>query len=60
MPYIALIACWLLVIATGFTGWINHVLWTFNQADNMGNLLLGLLGCFLAPIGAVHGIYLWF
>jgi len=42
-----------------FAGWVTNVIWTFRQ-DNVTDVLLGILGCILAPVGALHGIYTWF
>lgn len=42
-----------------FAGWVTNVIWTFKQ-NNLTDVLLGILGCILAPIGALHGIYTWF
>lgn len=49
------IAAWLTFVA----GWITNVVWTFHQTD-MTSLALGILGAVVAPIGIIHGIYLWF
>lgn len=40
-------------------GWITNVIWTFNQSETV-DVLLGILGCIMFPIGALHGIYTWF
>ena len=53
-----LVAIVLLTIA-GIAGWITNVVWTFHQTEVVP-LVLGILGAFVAPIGAIHGVYLWF
>lgn len=40
-------------------GWVSNVIWTFKQ-EGLTDILLGILGCLIAPIGALHGIYTWF
>lgn len=47
------------VIAAPFAGWVTNVIWTFNQTEVVP-LILGILGAIVFPIGAIHGIYLWF
>lgn len=49
----------ILLALTAVAGWINNVIWTFHQSA-LTDLILGVLGVFAAPIGAIHGIYLWF
>lgn len=49
------IAGWLLLAA----GWVTNIIWTFQQ-DTTANILLGILGALIAPIGAIHGIWTWF
>jgi len=44
---------------TPFAGWVNNVIWTFHQYT-LVNIALGAVGIFVAPIGAIHGIWLWF
>lgn len=57
--YAALLVAMWAVMLTLVSGWLNNVLWTFHQAD-VTQVLLGILGAIVAPIGALHGIYLWF
>jgi hypothetical protein len=40
-------------------GWINNIIWTFHQTEVLP-LVLGIVGIFVAPVGAVHGAWLWF
>lgn len=49
----------ILAILALVAGWVTNVIWTFNQTDAI-NVILGILGCLVAPIGALHGIYTWF
>jgi hypothetical protein len=56
------IAIFLVPILTAvilFAGWVNNIIWTFHQTD-MVSLILGVLGALVAPVGALHGLYLFF
>lgn len=57
---IALIATY----ATLFCGWITHVFWFFGAVTEgeatAGTWFFFLLGLLAAPIGSLHGIWLWF
>lgn len=53
-----LIAFFMLLL-TLVGGWITNILWTFHQ-ETAANLALGIVGIFVAPVGGIHGIYLWF
>ena len=44
------------LIGTLFAGWFNHVITCF-QDDSWSFLIAGAL---FAPLGALHGIWLWF
>lgn len=48
-----------LLVLSLIAGWITNVIWTFKQ-DTLTDILLGILGCLIAPVGALHGIYTWF
>jgi hypothetical protein len=44
-------------------GYITNIVWLFNHAASSSatvELVLALLGIFAAPLGALHGFYLWF
>lgn len=53
------IAAMVTLFAAPFAGWVTNVIWTFNQTEAVP-LILGILGAVVFPIGAIHGIYLWF
>lgn len=59
LGYTALIVFLIGLVAVSFSGWVTHIIWTFHQTT-LANLVLGVLGAFLGPVGALHGIYLWF
>ena len=42
------------------TGWITNVIWLFGNCTMEAQPIMALVGVFVAPIGALHGIYLWF
>lgn len=49
------IFCLVLVLVMG-AGWINHIMYCFENSE----WVLLLVGAIAAPLGALHGIYLWF
>ena len=59
----------IILLATMFTvigilvgGWINNIIWLLNQ-DNLvlsGGVIVSIIGIPVAPIGMIHGIWLWF
>lgn len=58
----SLILFWLSVILTLITGYITNIIYIFNlgQLPLTGETLLSILGVFIPPLGALHGIYTWF
>lgn len=45
--------------------WLTHVIWIIKTLSSdigatMGQIVLGLLGSFVFPIGIIHGFLLWF
>lgn len=58
----------IILLATMFTviglvgGWVNNIIWLLNQ-DNLvlsGGVIVSIIGIPVAPIGMIHGIWLWF
>ena len=47
------------MVAIPLAGWITNILWTFQQREVVP-VALGIFGALVAPIGAIHGIALWF
>ncbi|WP_420406941.1 hypothetical protein [Hoeflea sp.] len=44
--------------------WITHLVWIISTlasdgGANGGQMLLGILGTFVPPIGMIHGILIW-
>ncbi len=46
-------------IAACIAGWVNNVIWMFEQTEVVP-MILGAAGAFFPPLGAIHGIWLWF
>lgn len=59
---LGVLAFWITVIGTLAAGWINNILWLFHldKFSWSGEQIISVIGVFLAPIGSIHGIYLWF
>ena len=58
----SLILFWLSVVLTLITGYITNIIYIFNlgQLTLTGETLLSIIGVFIPPLGALHGIYTWF
>ena len=57
----SLILFWLSVVLTLITGYITNIIYIFNlgQLTLTGETLLSIIGVFIPPLGALHGIYTW-
>ena len=53
---------WVSVVLTLLAGYITNSIYIFNlgQLTLTGETLLSILGVFIPPLGALHGIYTWF
>ncbi len=53
-------------VVTAIGGFVTHLIWVFGlltsgeSAVSGGQVLMALIGCLVPPIGALHGVYLWF
>ena len=49
-------------VLTLITGYITNLLYIFNlgQLTLTGETILSIIGVFIPPLGALHGIYTWF
>ena len=58
----SIILFWLSVALTLIMGYITNILYIFNlgQLNLTGETLLSIIGVFIPPLGALHGIYTWF
>jgi hypothetical protein len=53
------------MILTSIAAYITHVVWIVSAlADDKGatagQIILGLLGIFVPPVGVIHGLTVWF
>lgn len=50
--------------ATLFAGWLTHIFWFFGlvtgDGAGWGQVLFFIFALLAAPIGCIHGIWLWF
>ena len=53
---------WVSVVLTLIIGYITNIIYIFNlgQLTLTGETILSILGVFIPPLGALHGIYTWF
>ena len=58
----SILVFWLSVALTLIIGYITNILYIFNlgQLTLTGETILSILGVFITPLGALHGIYTWF
>ena len=58
----SLLMFWLSFILTLLIGYITNILYIFNlgHLTLTGETLLSIIGVFIPPLGALHGIYTWF
>lgn len=59
-----------LLLALGFflsvaAAWVTHIVWIIKALSSdagatAGQIVLGVLGAFIPPIGVIHGLILWF
>ena len=49
-------------ILTLLAGYITNIIYIFNlgQLTLTGETILSIIGVFILPLGALHGIYTWF
>lgn len=45
--------------------WVTHIIWVIgklagNAGITGGQVILGLLGSFVPPVGVIHGVMIWF
>ena len=53
---------WVSVVLTLIIGYITNIIYIFSlgQLTLTGQTLLSIIGVFIPPLGALHGIYTWF
>ena len=49
-------------VLTLLAGYITNIIYLFNigQLTLTGETILSIIGVFIPPLGALHGIYTWF
>lgn len=49
-------------VLTLLAGYITNILYIFSlgQLTLTGETILSIIGVFIPPLGALHGIYIWF
>ena len=50
---------WLLLVATGFVGWVLNLVALFNSSFTpiTGHVVLRVIGVFVAPVGSILGFF---
>ena len=58
----SLILVGLSFVLTLLAGYITNIIYLFNmgQLTLTGETILSIIGVFIPPLGALHGIYTWF
>ena len=58
---IFLILAYLSIAIAFIAGWINNILWLITNTDPtpVGQLIVSIVGILVAPVGAVHGLWVW-
>ena len=58
----SLILVGLSFVLTLLAGYVTNILYIFNigQLTLTGETILSIIGVFIPPLGALHGIYTWF
>jgi hypothetical protein len=59
------VVSWLALVVTLAAAWVTHVIWIIGTlasdvGSTGGQIALGFLGTVFPPIGAIHGLILWF
>lgn len=57
-----------ILIISGITclaAWFTHIIWIVaklagNVGATAGQMVLGAIGAFIPPVGAIHGVMIWF
>lgn len=53
------------ILLAGIAGWITHIVWSISTllgdvAMTVNQGAIAIIGAIVPPLGAIHGIYLWF
>lgn len=60
-----LFASFAAVTVAAITGWVNHIIWSITTVlgeipMTINEAVIAVVGAVVPPLGAIHGIYLWF
>lgn len=55
----------LVLVIGAAAAWLTHVVWIVKALASTagataGQIVLGVLGAFVPPVGVIHGLILWF
>jgi hypothetical protein len=58
----AIVVAYLTVLLLSVAGWITNVVYAFNHFSSAltVEVIVSFIGILAAPLGTLHGIYLWF
>ena len=61
---LAALAFFLVVIVMPIAAWVTHIVWIISTLASsagatVGQMVLGGIGAFMPPVGAVHGVMIW-
>jgi len=53
------------LVVAAVAAWITHVVWIISTLASDfgatgGQMILGMIGAFMPPVGAIHGAMIWF
>ena len=55
-----LLILYFIIVIIGIIGWISNVVYIFTHIELTARWILALVGAFVVPLGAIHGIILFF
>jgi len=55
----------LFLVIAGVSAWVTHIVWVIGKITGSGpvtggEMAIGVVGAFMPPIGAIHGVIIWF
>jgi hypothetical protein len=53
------------ILFTAIAGWVTHIVWSITTllgdvAMTVNQGAIAIIGAIIPPLGAIHGVYLWF
>lgn len=57
-----IVIVWLIIALASFAGWVTNVFYAFSHFSSAltVEVIVSFIGILAAPLGTLHGIYLWF